>query len=240
MGHSDMASCQKTLDQVMASAAEIGRPSFRWVAANLDCCLRYGFGEPDQVEAKANVAFALAEEAGEPDGFDFYASQIMGVRYMQGRALEIIDQIVTAADENPEIPAYRGAAAMMLATEGEHDKASELLKEAAAEGFDFRVNGTWALTVPIGGRPPAWWATSKPQRRSTSCWHPWSGQLCCSQSISSFTIDGILAPLAALLGRPDDAEEHFAIAERLLDEGAQPLNQAINRLARARYLRRPG
>lgn len=235
MGHGDIAGGQEALDHVTASAAEIGRPSFRWVAANLDCCIQYGIGGPAKLEETANAAFALAEEAGEPDAFDFYAAQIMGVRYMQGRALEIIDQVLTAADENPEIPAYRAAAAMMLATEGDHDTARELLQAATAEGFEFRVNGTWALAVLYWGATAGIVGDAEAAEPLYELLAPWSGQLGCAQSILCFTFDGILAPLAAVLGHPDDAEAHFAIAEQITGDGGVLLNESVDHLARARY-----
>ena len=240
MGHGDIALGHEILDQVTASAAETGRPSFRWVAANLDCCLQYGIAGPAKLEESANAALALAEEAGEPDAFDFYAAQIMAVRYMQGRALEIIDQVLAAADENPEIPAYRAAAAMMLATEGEHDRAREMLSTAAAAGFEFRVNNTWALAVLYWGATAGIVGDREAAAPLYELLAPWSGQVGLSQSILCFTFDGILAPLAALLGRPDEAEDYFAIAERITDHAGAPVLESVDHLARARHFSEHG
>ena len=123
----------------------------------------------------------------------------------------------------------------MWATEGDHDAARELLQAATAEGFEVRVNGTWALAMLYWGATAGMVGDAEAAEPLYDLLAPWSGQMGCSQSIMCFTFDGILAPLAAVLGRPDDAEAHFAIAERLTDAGGILLNESIDHLARARF-----
>jgi hypothetical protein len=102
-------------------------------------------------------------------------------------------------------------------------------------GFEFRVNNTWALAVLYWGAVAGIVGDPEAAEPLYELMAPWSGQVGLSQSILCFTFDGILAPLAALLGRLDDAEAHFAIAERITGQAGAPLHESIDHLARARH-----
>ena len=154
-------------------------------------------------------------EAGEPDALDFYGGGLLTARWRQGRVMEILETLRQMVDDNPQLPAYRSALAGLLGDEGHLAEAAEMLSAAMEEGLDTRVNSAWSVSVS------PWVLTAWAVRdvdaaaRLYEMLAPWAGQVAAARTGAQRLIDMDLAALATLLGRHDDAEGHFADAERI-------------------------
>jgi class 3 adenylate cyclase len=213
----DRAAVDRHLAEVMKLADEVGRPSFRWFARSMRTSLLLAVAHPDEVEASVTEALAIGTEAGEPDAFDFYAAALMTARWRQGRGMEVMDLLRQAADDNPEVPAYRASVAGMLADEGHFTEAAEILAEGARAGFDARVNTSWAVTVGPWAITAGWVGDVASAAVIYELLAPWVGQIAATRTHSHRVVDSYLGPLATVLGNHEQAEMHFAEAERITE-----------------------
>ena len=237
--HFDVSAAETLLDELAAGAAEIGRPSFHWIAAILRCAFIGATEGGGLVEEQAATALTIGSDANEPDAFDYYAADLMMARWLQGRSVEILDQLLEVAAANPEVPAYLGTAAMFLAEEGHDERARELITGFAENGFDLRVNGTWLIGTVSLGRAAAITDDAVHAEALYDLLAPWAGQAGVSQSLFTISVDGTLGGLATVLERYDDAEAHFVAAEALTHEAGVTHCAAVDDVLRARlHLRR--
>jgi len=205
------------LAKAMALADEIGRPSFRWFARSMRTPLLLAVAHPDEAEANAAEALAIGADADEPDAFDFYAAGMMLARWRQGRAMEVMDLIRQAADDNPEVPAYRSGVAGLLAEEGHLAEAKEILAEGALTGFDARVNTGWSASLAPWATTAALVGDVASAAALYELLAPWQGQIVANRTNSHSVIDSYLGRLATALAKHEEAELHFANAERITE-----------------------
>jgi class 3 adenylate cyclase/tetratricopeptide (TPR) repeat protein len=209
------AATDRALVEATKLADELGRPSFRWYVGILRTTLLTAVGHPDEADASATEAFEIGTAAGEPDAFDFYAAAVMGIRWRQGRSLEIVDLLRQAAEDNPEVPAYRSGLAGLLAEEGQITEAGEMLADQATTGFDSRVNSQWAQTVGTWARVATLVGDAESAAALYELISPWCGQLASTRASAQLLMDSYAAQIAISLGNYDQAEAHLADAERI-------------------------
>jgi tetratricopeptide (TPR) repeat protein len=89
-------------------------------------------GRLDEADALLEDAVGVGTEGDQPDAVLFYAVQLCGVRYDQGRVDEVIDLVEQSVEDNPGLPAWRGFHACALCELGRGDEALPML---ADEGF---------------------------------------------------------------------------------------------------------
>jgi hypothetical protein len=147
LGTGDLDRAISCLDAMTRLAVDTGRPSFHWVTTNLRCSLTSALGDNARLESLASQSLALGTEAGEPDAFDFFTVLIMTARRAQGRAGEILEQLLEIAARNPSIEAYTVVAAMFLSREGQPERARALLDDAKDRHFEVDLTNSWAATT---------------------------------------------------------------------------------------------
>jgi ATP/maltotriose-dependent transcriptional regulator MalT len=117
------------------------------------------------------------------------------------------------------------------------------LERFGADGFDFQVNNNWTSAV-VGFALVAGYVGGAEHTEQAQTLYdllaPWPGQIGCNRGQSMGTTDGALARLAALLGRHDDAEAHFAAAEEMTTALDAKFFAAQDDLARAELHRARG
>jgi len=236
----DRAVADTALAQAMTLADEIGRPSFRWFARSMRTSLLLTIAHPDEAEANATEALAIGTDAGEPDAFDFYAGGLMLARWRQGRGMEVMDLLRQAADDNPEVPAYRSGLAGMLADEGQLAEAGEILAEGARTGFEVRVNTSWATTIVPWARAAALVGDVASAAVLYDLLAPWEGHIVSNRINSHSVIDSSLGLLATVLGHHDVAELHYENAGRITEAFGAPGWTADDDIGRARLQQAKG
>ena len=240
IGSGDVATAEAMLGVLTSAADEIGRPSYRWIAACLNCTALGLAGDADALEEQAGATLAVGSDAGEPDAFDFYSAQLMSARWMQGRSAEITDQLLELGEATPEVTGYLAACAMFHAEDGDEELATKLLAEARQRGFDDRVNGTWSLAMSASSGTAALLGDAEAAAVLHERLEPWAGQIVCTQSLATHSISGSLGRLATVLGGFDEAEAHFAASEEVLTAAGARFMICEENLSRAELGRAKG
>jgi len=240
LGAMDLEGAATAVRELSTLAEDAARPTFRWIAGNLEATLLSALGDTEGLELTATSNFELGSDSGEPDAFDYYAVSVMIARWMQGRGPEIMDQLLAAADDMTEIGSYRAMASMSLAESGDYERAAEQLELGKANHLDPRVNNVWSSTLAPFGVTATLLGDKEAALPIYEALLPWAGQMICNQAFTMRGIDGILGGLAALLGRNEDAEAHFAAAESKAREVGAHWTAASDDLDRARFCHSTG
>jgi hypothetical protein len=101
-------------------------------------------GELDEADALASHALAVGQASGQPDAFDFYASQLLAIRWLAGRHGELAPLVEAAGDAIAELPAFRAARALVLHEVGRAEESATELVALRAKGFERQ---------PVAGNP---------------------------------------------------------------------------------------
>lgn len=240
LGSADRPSADAHLASLSALADEIGRPSFQWVAGNHRGNLLSATGNYVDYEAQAGLTLTIGTEAGEPDAFDYYVVAVLASRWLEGRTMEVIDQLVAASADKASIEAYTAVASMFCAQDGDKDRARELLELARIRKFVSLRNNPWSTSMQ------AWSATASilEDRESAELLYelllPCAGQFAGQQAYTMGSIDTTLGELATVRGNHDEAEAHFATAEEQVASFGSPFFVAANNLGRARLHAKAG
>ena len=102
----------------------------------------------DEAEHAVEDALHLGTDTGQPDAFAVYAGQLVVLRRMQGRSVEICDLAGEVAAANSGLPAFRGAHASLLADAGRVDEATVILDDLCTSGLDrIDVDQLWGALM---------------------------------------------------------------------------------------------
>jgi DNA-binding SARP family transcriptional activator/tetratricopeptide (TPR) repeat protein len=122
-------------DRMVAISDRLGQPVLRWMSLFSSAQWSFLRGDVAHGEELAEQAFALGERIGQPDAFNYYATQLSHARWQQGRLDEIVDLIEQGGRDNPGIPSYQAALARARAQAGDRPGARELLEDALSRRF---------------------------------------------------------------------------------------------------------
>lgn len=219
-------------------AAQIGQPILEFVIAFSESWFRLLAGDTDDAEIRAGDALRMGNETGQPDVLAFYGSQLHHIRWHQGRAAEIADFVAHLVSEIPDVPAFRGAAAHVLVEADRDGEAAALLEQEKSLGFqghdDFLAPayfGNWARVATALDDAAA--AAILYERLA-----PWSRLVVFTVPTVHGAVSHHLATLAAVLGRHEEAESHFATALQVHERLRAPFFIALTLIEWARALRR--
>ena len=127
--------------------------NFEYHAAMLDVCLALRAGRLEGVEPEIDRLCAVGTELGETDAVVLYSGQLLALRWLQGRVLELLPFTVDISN-SPALHrsnrVYTAIAAALLALAGEHDEARVALARVGAfdgEPFGLLPSGMWLLTM---------------------------------------------------------------------------------------------
>jgi tetratricopeptide (TPR) repeat protein len=219
-------------------AAQIGQPMLEFVIAFSESWFRLLAGDTEEAEARATEALRLGNETGQPDILAFYGSQLHHIRWHQGRTGEIADFMAHVASEIPDVPAFRGAAAHVLVEAGRDRDAAAFLEHEKSLGFpgheDFLAPAYFDLWARVATALDDVEAAARLYERLA----PWARLVIFTVPTVHGAIAHDLATLAAVLGRYDEAEAHFAAALQVHERMRAPFFTALTLLEWARTLRR--
>ena len=103
------------LETMRALAATVRQPAFVWLLLLDECVWALMQGDLESAERFATEAFETGTASGEPDAALFLGAQMFIIRYHQGRAGELADQLVQVAGLPESLPAWRAVAATLPA-----------------------------------------------------------------------------------------------------------------------------
>jgi tetratricopeptide (TPR) repeat protein len=213
--------------RLVAITEEVGHPVMRWMAVFAGAQWSLLRGETARGEAQAEEGLAVGLALGQPDSFNYYATQISLVRWQQGRLGELVEIIDEGVRDNPGIPAYQGALARALLQAGRHDEARALLDKATAGGFgDLPEDLLWSYGMSVYAEV----AIQLEHRDAAALLYeqlaPFDRYLTFVGTVCEGPIAHYLGGLAMVLGRFDQAERHLALALELAQVAGSPFYRA--------------
>jgi tetratricopeptide (TPR) repeat protein len=231
------------LEKARAIVEELGQPTLRYMVGWLAVGHVFRTGRIDDADRAAQAAFEIGESSGQPDAFPVFLLQRSSIRLEQGRLGTLIPEL---AEMYTNLPGMPGLAVLLAAAHCEGNQpedARRFLEPVAATSFDLPQDPLWlgflafAVEVACYLGEPTW------GRALYELLAPYPAQFPVVVGLARGCTAHYLGKLAALMGRYDEAEEHFSAAERLVTRLDVPGALAHTQLEWARMLlarRQPG
>jgi tetratricopeptide (TPR) repeat protein len=228
------------LDDLLERSRDLGLPLPMWQALLNRGARELRLGDAEAAEATADEALALAARAGMVESMGAYGGQLFNIRAHQGRLGELAELFAAAAEENASIDALRAAVIAVCLATGNVDEARRRYRDERAAGFDFTFQYSWFqcmgelsdAAVELGDHEGA---ATLYDRLS-----PYAERLSFVHAVPPRPMARSLGRLAALLGRHDDAEHHFATALDLCERLRAPFWRARTLLDHAESIEARG
>ena len=239
----DAAEVKRCMEELARLADKVGQPALKWWAAYSQSWATLLAGDPDQAEALATEALQTGNDSGQPDTLAIYATQLFWVRWQQGRLAELADLVAQVVADNPGISSLRGGLAVAYTEGGRDDEARTMLDDERSSEFsvpeDYQLLTYLALWAEV--------AVHLADRAAAAVLYdrlaPWPWQVVFSGTGVIGAVAHFLGALAAVLGRYEAAEAHFAQALDIDERLGAPFFMARTRLEWGRMLqarRAPG
>jgi class 3 adenylate cyclase/tetratricopeptide (TPR) repeat protein len=201
----------RVYDEFAERASALNLPYPRWQMHLTQSGLAAMRGEFSVAESLADAALALADSAGIPAGLPVYGGQLVNLRFPQGRVDEVIDFFVDAAEAAPMIEPLRVGVIVLLLEIGDVAGARERFERELVRDFVYSPSGRLQVladaadtAVDLGERDAAALLLDRLARHQD--------RIVYALAISPHPLARVVARLAALLGRDDEAERAFTTA----------------------------
>jgi hypothetical protein len=202
------------LDELARVADAMRRPPLTWLVRGYEAALACYLGDLDRAEQLANESVELGQHAGVSDAtvIAFYGTHLYQIRTAQGRVGELIPLLQGRVESNPDVPVWRIALAGALLESNRDDEAMEH-HLWLAENSCANVPHDAEYAVTVCGLARETYFLRPPEAIMRDVYErllPFAGLYGYSGPGLSDLADLGLAMNAAALGRPDDADRHFA------------------------------
>jgi class 3 adenylate cyclase len=213
----DLDEMERCMAVQATMAEELDQPVFTWGRLFVGSLRAQISGDTDVAEQYATEALRIGSEGGQPDAALIFGAQLNIVAGQRGTQHELIPLIDRMASETPDIPRtfFLSLLAKAHVEVGELDAARALLAEFAQSGFRLPFDQLWLTGMvdfaeaAIECEDPAYAAPLLSQL------HPWADQLPVTGASALGPVSHYLGGLATVLGRLDEAEDHFRCAHEL-------------------------
>ncbi len=204
-------------------SSELGQPVMRWMTLFTTAQWSLLRGESATGERLAEEAYQLGLEIGQPDAFNYFATQLSHVRWQQGRLAELVELIEVGTEANPGIPAYRGALARAYCQADRGSDAHRLLEEEIARDFsDLPQDLLWTYGIVTYAEAAIQLEHGEAAEILYGQMAPFADQVSYLGTTCEGPIAHYLGGLALVLGRHDAADEHLRAATRFAEEARSP------------------
>jgi hypothetical protein len=198
------------------AAGELGQPTLRWISTYLRAGRSLLAGQIDEGERLAVEASELGTATGQPEAALYVASQLIVVRFEQGRLSEMEGPLVALCAMYPQLHAAILSLALTYCELERHDEARERFEAAIGGGFDdIPLNHVWLPTLCWCALIAARLGDEARAEVLEKALEPYAEQLAGVAITYWGSVSWYLGLLAAALGRPEDAEARFAQAEAI-------------------------
>ncbi|HEY1508721.1 MAG TPA: AAA family ATPase [Solirubrobacteraceae bacterium] len=212
-------------------AARLNRPTASWLAAYDRATQALMHGLLDEAERSAEDAFRIASESEQPEALAFYAGQLINIRFEQGRLAELEPLIAQQVEQNPGIPAFRGALALARSEADMRDEALAVLAVDSASSFsEHPYDSNWLAGIAIYAQACANLAEPVAAAKLHELLAPWSDHVAFNSATTWGLVERLLGNLDRVLGRYDDAERRLVHAAERHEQMYAPVWLARTRL----------
>jgi DNA-binding SARP family transcriptional activator len=229
------------LERMAGLSEEVGQPVMRWMTAFTRAQWALLHGETATGEHLAEEAYGFGESIGQPDALNCYATQLSHVRWQQGRLHELVDTMADGAEQNPGIPAYRGALCRALGQAGRTEEARALLDQAVASRFsDLPKDLLWTYGMVTFAEVAVHLEHVDAAAALYDQMAPFHDQVSFVGTTCEGAIAHYLGGLATVLGRFGPAREHLEAASRFAALARSPYFRARTSIESGRLAARSG
>jgi tetratricopeptide (TPR) repeat protein len=206
------------LEECKSLVAEISRPALLWSLTLFLGIRALHAGDAVDAERIAGEALKLGTESGQPDVASVNAAQLLFIRWHQGRLGEVVPTIeqFKAINSNETLAA---GLAMAYAETSDLGAARELLAEGRRTGFGSSIDYIYFMVM-------SYWSVAAVEVGDTDAagvlydqLFPWHDRVGFTGVAMTGSVAHYLGRLANLLGKPEQATEHYrralAVHERL-------------------------
>jgi DNA-binding SARP family transcriptional activator/DNA polymerase III delta prime subunit len=207
----DLSAARDELAAAVRLAEELRQAAQRWYVAVIQAQLVLLEGRFAEAERLIEQALALGQQAQSWEALVYYRLQTFGLRSAQGRLEELEETIRESVDEYPGYRVFSCALASLLCDLGHEAECREIFEALAADDFaELPRDEEWlfgmTLLAPIcaalrdTSRAAVMYELLSPYAHRNALGVP---------EVSTGSVSGSLGPLAATMGRWDEASRHF-------------------------------
>ena len=237
----DIAGGDRCLSEARSLAERLGQPQLLWSVTYMESARALLGGDTEEAERLAFRAFEIGTESGQPDAAGILGSNLLNIRYHQGRLEEVVDLVSQSVKEDPGLPAWAMTLAMLYCDLDRPEDARAVLEPFAAENFAaLPKDGLWLPSMVAAADVVTNLAWSDPAQVLLEQLRPFSDQIPGPGSFFMPEVSHYLGLLSATLGRYGDAETYFAQAVATHERIAAPWSVAMTQLSWGRCLSNRG
>ena len=210
----DVEELDRCIDLHGRMVEQLDQPVFTWDHTFLRAMQAQVAGDAERAEELATEALRIGTECGQPDAATIFGAQFIVASGQRGTMSELAPLIEEMAAHTPDISRWLFASLLAKAhVEGDRTgPAATLLEEFAAAGFELPLDQIWLTgmvdfaeaAIEVGD--PAFAGPLFDRLESLG------DQLAATGGSALAPVSYYLGGLAAVLGRPDDADARFARA----------------------------
>jgi class 3 adenylate cyclase/tetratricopeptide (TPR) repeat protein len=182
-------------------------------------------GRIDEAEVLIHEALAIGQENQDPLVMNQYGVQVLILRWLQGRAEELVPMLDTLRTTDPHVPWWI-ALALCQAMSGQHEEARATYEHGIAGGIESNIQRDPNRIAALGTLTIVCWMLNDTARAAElyELNEPMDGKNVVIGVPGAVALAGAhqLAMLAALLGRWDDHERHVADAYAMYEKMGDP------------------
>jgi class 3 adenylate cyclase len=207
----ELERAENAAERMTAIAERVTQPTLRWYAAIIArAAMAMVRGDLAEVERNTKQGLKIASDAGEPDAFMLYATQMGVVRLVQGRVSDVV-ALEEFVEANPRIPAWKASLAWTLCWLGRAGEAAATVAEAAADRFEHVLwDENWLIALAMYADAAAQAGVRDAAEILYELIEPWADQIVWSGASSYGHARMYLGLLAGALGWDERADDHFA------------------------------
>ena len=233
----DVEQADRCLRYFSKVASELGQPTLQWISTYLQAGRTVLAGDLEEGERLILETSELGTATGQPESPLYLASQMIGLRFEQGRMDEMEGPLTAIAAMYPELHAGILSLALVYCELGRYEEARDRFDTAAASDFeDIAPNNIWLSTLCWCALIAARLGDGARATLVGRLLEPYGEQLAGTPILWWGNVSWYLGMVAATLGRLDDAEARFAAAATAHDRMHAPTWLARTRLEWARML----
>lgn len=218
------------LERMSDLAAELRQPTLQWTATWTRSSHLTLTGNVEQAELLATRALQIGGESGQPDAATIYGGQLFAIRWHQGADADLVDLITQVATERPDLPILQAALNRLRLDAGRLDEVVCDTESINAVPYDI----AWASAISVWAEIAS--RLGDPEKCAVlyEMLSPYPDYVVHLEAVCVGSSAHYLGMLAAALGRPQEAEQHFVRAEATHRKLGAPFHLARTLVERGR------
>lgn len=224
------------LEECKSLVAEVARPALLWSLTLFLGIRALHAGDAVEAEQIAGEALKLGMESGQPDAVSVNAAQLLFIRWHQGRLGEVVPILEHMSAASPH-PIVSAGLAMGYAETSDLGAARQLVTDARHAGFASSVDYIYLMVL-------SYWSVAAVEVDDADAAAvlydqllPWEDRVGFTGVAMTGSVAHYLGRLAVVLGRPEQAAEHFRRALVMHERLRAPFFIASTQLEWGRLLK---